>query len=215
MKALRVTLMIAAVVAFAGTAMAQNTVYADAAAAMNGTNYGLVLDLDGTTSNAFVEDQTPAEETVYRASFWFDPNDLPMSNTDKFVIFLARTSAFNNVLRLQFNYLNGDYRIRLQVKKNNDEWADCRLNGDLGPRFFAIGNEPTWITVEAVFGSNTESLARVTANGITHYKDSYWSNNWAVDRVRMGGPRQAQAQGGPFTGTVYFDEFESYRTLAP
>ena len=34
-------------------------------------------------------------------------------------------------------------------------------------------------------------------------------------RIRMGGPRMAQAQGGPFVGEVYFDEFESYRTLAP
>ena len=90
MKALRMTLMVVALVAFAGAASAQNTVYADAAAAMNGTNFGLVLDLDGTTSNTFVEDQTPAAETVYRATFWFDPNTLPMGHTDKLVIFLRR-----------------------------------------------------------------------------------------------------------------------------
>jgi hypothetical protein len=215
MKALRLTLMVMAVVALAGSAMAQNTVYADASAAMNGTNYGLVLNLDGTTSNAYVEDQSPADETVYRASFWFDPNDLPMDPTDKFVIFLARHNSFTNVLRLQFNYLNGAYRIRLQVLKNNSAWADCRLNGDSGARFMTIGNEPTWITVEAVFGDATTSLARVTANGITHYKDTYQSTAWSVDRVRMGGPRMPQAQGGPFTGQVFFDEFESYRTLAP
>jgi hypothetical protein len=215
MKALKTALIVVAVVAVAGSASAANTVYADASAAMNGTNFGLVLDLDGTTTNAFVEDQTPADETVYRASFWFDPNDLAMTNTNKFVIFLARTSTFNNVLRLQFNYLSGNYRVRLQVKKNNDAWADCRLNGDLGPRFMNIGNEPTWITVEVRYGSNTESLAQVTVNGVTHYKDGYWSNAWAVDRVRLGGPRMAQAQGGPFNGTVLFDEFESYRTMAP
>jgi hypothetical protein len=215
MKALRMTLMVVAVIAVAGSAAAQNTVYAHGDAAMNGTNYGLILDLDGSTGNAFVEDQTPADETTYRATFWFDPNDLSMGNTDKFVIFLARTSSFNNVLRLQFNYLNGNYRVRLQVKKNNNEWADCRLNGDTGLRFMTIGNEPTQITVETVYGNNTVSYAGVTANGVTHYKDSYWSTNWAVDRVRMGGPRMLQAQGGPFTGQVFFDEFESYRTLAP
>jgi hypothetical protein len=215
MKALRTALIVTAVIALAGSAMAANTVYVDAAAAMNGTNYGLVLDLDGTTSSAFVEDQTPADETVYRATFWFDPNSLSMGDSDKFVVFLARTSTFVNVLRLQFNYLNGDYRVRLQVLKNNSEWADCRLNGDDGPRFLVIGDQPTQITVEVVYGTNTESIARVTANSVTHYKDNYWSSNWSVDRIRMGGPRMGEATGGPFNGDVYFDEFESYRTLAP
>ena len=159
MKALRMTLMVVAIVALAGSAMAQNTVYVqgDGTGAMNGTNFGLTLDLDGTTTNAFVEDQTPAEEIIYRASFWFDPNTLPMGNADKFVVFLARTAAFKNVLRLQFNYLNGNYRVRLQVKKNNDVWADCRLDGDLGARFMIIGDEPTNITVEVLYGSSTDS----------------------------------------------------------
>ena len=215
MKALRMTLMVVALVAFAGAASAQNTVYADAAAAMNGTNFGLVLDLDGTTSNTFVEDQTPAAETVYRATFWFDPNTLPMGNTDKFVIFLGRHANNNNIFRLQFNCLNGNYRVRLQVKKNNNEWADTRLLGTSGARFMNIGDQPTEITVEFVYGNATVSLARVTANGITHYKDTYQSANWAVSKVRMGGPRMASAQGGPFTGDVYFDEFSSFRTLAP
>jgi hypothetical protein len=215
MKALRLTLMVVAVVALAGSAAAQNTVYADASAAMNGTNYGLVLDLDGSSGNAFVEDQTPADETVYRASFWFDPNNLAMSPTDKFVIFLARHSSFTNVLRLQLNYQNGSYRVRLQVLKNNSAWADTRLNDTDGARFITIGNEPTWITVEAVFGDAATSLAQVTANGVTHYKTTYQSTLWSVDRIRMGGPRMGEAQGGPFNGTVYFDEFESFRTLAP
>ena len=215
MKALRMTLMVVAVIALAGSAMAQNTVYADATAAMNGTNYGLVLDLDGSTSNAFVEDQSPADETVYRATFWFDPNDMSMANADKFVVFVARTSAFVNVLRLQFNYNSGNYRVRLQVLKNNSVWADCRLGGDTGLRFMTIGNEPTQITVETVFAAAATAYAGVTANGVTHYKDGYQSANWAVDRIRMGGPRMPQAQGGPWNGMVYFDEFESYRTLAP
>lgn len=215
MKALRMTLMVAAVIALAGTAMAQNTVYAHADAAMNGTNFGLVLDLDGSTGNTFVQDNTPAAETVYRASFWIDPNTLPMGNTDKFVVFLGRHANNNNILRLQFNYKSGDYRVRLQVKKNNNEWADTRLNGNSGARFMVIGDQPSEITVELVYGNATVSLARVTANGITHYKDTYQSANWAVSQVRMGGPRMLQAQGGPFTGTVYFDEFASFRTLAP
>jgi hypothetical protein len=217
MKALRMTLMVVAIVALAGSAMAQNTVYVqgDGTGAMNGTNFGLTLDLDGTTSNAFVEDQTPADETIYRASFWFDPNSLPMNPADKFVIFLARHSSFNNVLRLQFNFQNGNYRVRLQVKKNNNVWADCRLDGATGVRFITIGDEPTQITIESVFGDSTVALARVTANGVTHFKDTYQSSAWSVARIRMGGPRMAQAQGGPFVGEVYFDEFESYRTLAP
>lgn len=217
MKALRMTLIAAAVLVMAGTAMAANTVYVqqDGTGALNGTNYGLTLDLDATTSDAYVEDRTPDNETVYRASFWFDPNSLPMGGTgERFEIFLARTSTFKNVLRLQFMMLNTQYRVRLQVLKNNNEWVDTRLLGETGKRFIDIPDTPQQITVEVVYGNNTESYAAVTANGITHYKDGYWSNSWSVDRVRMGGPRMAQATGGPFTGEVYFDEFESFRTLA-
>ena len=218
MKALRMTLMVVAIVALAGSAMAQNTVYVqgDGTGAMNGTNYGLTLDLDGTTSNAFVEDATPDNETVYRASFWFDPNSIPMGGTgERFEIFLARTSTFKNVLRLQFMSLNTQYRVRLQVLKNSNEWVDTRLLGDEGKRFIDLPGGPQQITVEVVYGNTSDSYAAVTANGITHYKVGYWSNSWSVDKVRMGGPRMTQATGGPFTGQVFFDEFESYRTLAP
>ncbi|MBZ0114051.1 MAG: hypothetical protein K8J08_16425 [Thermoanaerobaculia bacterium] len=208
-------MMVAPAIADNGLTVNNTAAMGGSGTACGGSNCGLSLNLDGSTNLAFVEDQTPAAETIYRAEFMFDPNSLPMSAGDKFVILLTRRADFANSLRLQFNLNGGNYRVRLQVQKNNNEWADTRLNGNSGPRFVDLVDGPNTISIEARFGNSAESYAAVTVGAVTHYKDTYQSSSWSVDRVRMGGPRMNNATGGPFTGSVYFDEFASFRTLAP
>ncbi len=59
-------------------------------AALNGTNYGLEITFDGTTAAAFVKDDTPAGETVYRAQFWFDVNTWDGIDSDW--VFISRVT---------------------------------------------------------------------------------------------------------------------------
>jgi len=204
----------------AGPIFAANglSVPANGDCSMNGTNYGLEVHLDpGDTQIVFVEDQTPADETVYRASFWFNPNAISMGATQRFPIFLVRHSSFQNVLRLQLhrNAANNKYRLRLQVLKNNGDWANAREFDATGAFFLPIGDGSVerLVTVEVVFGDNATSQIALTANGLTFTKTGYFSDNWSVDHVRMGATRNLGS--GTYSGDMCFDEFESFRTLAP
>ncbi len=204
----------------AGPVLAANglTVPPGGECSMNGTNYGLEVHLDpGDTQLVFVEDQTPANETIYRASFWFNPNALSMGSTERFPIFIVRDSSFNNVIRLQLhrNAANDKYRLRLQVKKNNLDWANAREFDSTGAFFLPIGDGSVerLVTIEVVFGDAATSEIALTANGFTFTKTAYVSDNWSVDHVRMGATRNLSS--GSYSGDMCFDEFESYRTLAP
>jgi hypothetical protein len=201
----------------AGFASAANTFVVQPYAALNGTNYGAEVTIDGSTNDVYVEDQTPNAETIYRATFWLDPNTISISPADRFPIFLGRTAAGNNVIRLQLQ-IKWDapiYRIRLQMKKNDQTWMNA-VSGT-GVQFLPIPDGPVQVTLETRFGTNdptTGSLVRLTANGQTYELTGFYSTNWSIDHVRLGAPRQSQAI-GTFSGSIYLDEFASFRTLAP
>jgi len=197
--------------------MAQNTLTVDAGCAMNGTSFGMRTTLPGgDTQIVYVQDNTPDGETIYRATFWFDPNGISMPTTARFPIFLGRDDVGGNVLRLQVhrNVADDKYRLRLQIKKNNGTWANAREFDSTGAFFLPIGDGsvPTQITVEAVFGTNATSQISVAANGKTFTKTGYYSDDWSIGSVRMGATRNLVVA---YTGSMCFDEFESYRTLAP
>lgn len=212
---LLIALAVGAVLAW--PAAAANSLDVNANAAMNGTNFGLEVLLDGSTNNAFVQDDTPAAETTYRATFWLDPNGVTMGPFERFPIFLARDATFQNILRLQlqWNPIANKYRLRMQILKNNGDWANARANGDTGEQFVPLGLAPSGpkeVTIQAHFENNSLASVSVTANGQTFYKDSFQAGNWSVDTIRFGATR---AITGSMNGSFYLDEFSSFRTLAP
>ncbi len=89
MKILKCFLVIVGIGVLASTAGAAS-LDVNAGAALNGTNYGLVI-MDGTTTAAFVKDDTPAGETVYRVQFWFDVNTWDRSIRTGFSSTVRRT----------------------------------------------------------------------------------------------------------------------------
>lgn len=212
MKAFRMTLIAVAVIAIAGAAAADNTVYVDPSAALNNTNYGLVVDVDGSSNNAFVEDQTPETEGTYRASFWIDPNTISMANWDRFATFLIKAPGNVNVGRVQLQYAQGNYRLRFSCINNASVWKFARFDGT-GQKALVIGDEPTQATFEAVYLGSNQGLCRMTVNGTTHFNEGYQAGNYSVDKVRLGATKNMGAV--TVSGTFFVDEFESYRTLAP
>ena len=87
----KMMLMAAYVLLMAGGAAADNTLTVEDYAALNGTNYGMMVSLDGTTNTVYVQDDTPDNEEVYRAVFWFDPNSVTMAQgASRMVIFFTR-----------------------------------------------------------------------------------------------------------------------------
>lgn len=216
MKALRLTLMVVAIVALAGSAMAQNNVYVDqgGAGAMNGTNYGLTLETQsGQTNNAFVEDQTPDAESTYRASFWIDPNAVTMGAWSRFAAFSGRATGNTEVIRFQLQRARNplQFRIRMGCLNNAGVWKWAKENGT-GQKALPIGDNPTFVTIETVWSGGNLGSCRMTAAGRDHWNDGYQSNLHNVNLVRLGG---AKGISGDVAGDVYFDEFESFRTLAP
>lgn len=207
-----------AVALLASAGMAQNALTVDAGCAMNGTNFGMRTTLVGGDAQVvYVQDDTPAEETIYRASFWFNPNALSMPATSRFPIFLGRDDANGNVLRLQVhrNAQNNKYRLRLQVKKNNGDWANAREFDTTGTQFLPLGDGVVekLVTVEVVYGGTGDAMIRLIANGKTFSKTNFPSSNWDIGHVRMGATRALNVS--TFNGSMCFDEFESFRTLAP
>ena len=212
MKALRMTLMVAAVIALAGTAMADNTVHVETYAALNGTNYGLSVDIDGSTNNAYVEDQTPDTESTYRATFWLDPNTLSMANWDRFAVFLVKAPGNVNVGRMQLQYAAGNYRIRFSCLNNGLTWKFARLGGT-GQKALPIGDGPLQVTLEAVYLGSNHCYCGMSAGGGDHWNGGYQAGNYSVDKVRLGATKNMGAV--TVSGEFYVDEFESFRTLAP
>lgn len=198
----------------AGAAQAQNSVAVTGAAAMNGTNFGLEVSLDGASTNlAYVQDDTPTDETVYRASFWVNANNLGMALFQRFPIFLGRDDANGNVLRLQLHYNGNNHRLRLQIRKNNGDWVQAREMGDTGPQFLAIGSDtPRDVLIEARYENSNMGFVRLVANGRTFFKEGYQAGNYEIDHIRFGATRNLTAA---LNGSFYLDEFQSFRTLAP
>jgi hypothetical protein len=206
------TLMVAAVIALAGTAMADNTVHVETYAALNGTNYGLSVDIDGSTNNAYVEDQTPEAETTYRAAFWLDPNSLSMANWDRFAAFLMKGPGNLNVGRLQLQWAGGNYRLRFSCLNNGSTWKFARLNGT-GQKALPIGDNPVQVVLETVWLGSNQGYCGMTVGGVEHWNGGYQSGNNPIDKVRLGATKNMGAVTA--LGEFYVDEFESFRTLAP
>jgi len=188
------------------------TLAVNGTAAMNGTNYGMEVTMDGTTTNAFVKDETPDGETVYRAQFWFDVNTWDGIDTDW--VFISRT-ADETLWYAPYQVLMvkkmGLWRIWLRAQNNTGVVRFTnRINLQPG--------SPSLLQIEWQQGDTPGALSGdVTLTVIDGYavgsSVSTGLNNSTivVDSVTMGAMQPKATQ----TGSLYFDEFESYRTLAP
>jgi hypothetical protein len=212
------------VLAMAATsAFATNGHEVNATAAMAGTNYGfeVILDEWGCPVNdcdVYVQDDTPATETTYRATFWFDPNSIAMDPYVRFPIFFGRSENNQPNFRLQLmkDTLGGGYYLRMQARKNNNDYVHA-LNTVTGTQWLLVPDAPLQITIEIRYaqGSISETLVRMYANGQIHERvGDFWNSNFNCGKVQLGAPRMDFAT-GPVLGSLYFDEFASFRTLTP
>ncbi len=207
-------IVVVAMLGFSGMADAQNTVRVEPYAAMNGTGYGLVLDaVSGQTNNAYVQDNTPDQESTYRASFWIDPNAIGIDSWSRFAAFSVRDSSNVEVIRFQLQraFHATQYRIRLGCLNNAGVWK-WALEDGTGQKALPIGDTPTFVTIEMVFLDGNQGYCHMEAAGRDHWNGGYQAGTYDVHTVRLGG---AKGISGDMSGEVYFDEFESYRTLAP
>jgi hypothetical protein len=183
---------------------------------------GLEVLTDGTTVNRWVMDESPTNETTYRASFLINMNDFAFngatSATNKHILFAntARNGAGAN-----------EAAVRLFLKERGSRFVvSASAQNTAGDRSRHTPN----VTLEAYVDCCT-----------THQIEVEWQQasgpgiGDGIIRVRVDGGPWAQrttvkntgqeiynARLGAFTaidsestGSYYLDDFQSFRTLAP
>jgi hypothetical protein len=223
---------IAVLVLVAGTAGA-DSLSVKASAAMNGSNYGLEVVHDNA-SQAWVMDNTPDGETVYRFTFLFNTTATGATRNFRQAIFrgwgpnphpgvgACPADAGVNVpfLQLWLYEIGGSGEVpTIQL------WAKGNQCGDQGAKRINIPVATDVRVCGEVWtgASNTGGVALAIVNpgdacpasGDAAYETQNFSNNLvSLDFVRLGTPA-VNTFGAGENQTLLFDEFESYRTLAP
>jgi hypothetical protein len=221
-------------IALCGFAVAASadTLAVNGTAAMVGS-FGLEVSHDATTG-AYVEDRTPDNETTYRAEFLLDPNSLGTAGAGggyRIPVFnvigpnpnpgvgLCGTSVFKQAASVIMVKDAAD-NFFVQILGNGNQ---CGAASGI-PRKLPITDGPNKICVEVVMNNGTNGSIAVAAvasgascpsSGDAAYSDrNLFNPNARADRVRMG-TLQPTGSGASSPGSVYFDEFASFRTLAP
>ena len=213
----------AAFALIAGSAFGATSLSVTADAALGGTNFGLEVTFDGTGGVAKVVDDTPADESTYRAQFWVDFTNMTMGDSTFFVMQRSTdTDLFRSGHQILVTRKNNLFRISGRAGTNNATAFRItpRLNvtDACGPVHLQIertqspapatpGGELT-ITVldggtcltNGDFVNTTQFHGNGVNNSEVNIDDLHWG---AVGSVTTTA-----------TGDLYLDEFASFRTLA-
>ena len=227
----RKTLAIAALAVLAtSTAFAANSLVVNAGAALNATNFGLQVNLDGSNNNVFVESDHPNAETHYVARFFLCPNDLALTPNSS-----VRIGAIGDGTLGQHVILF--LRRNIAPVTGNDSWlfntwvsvSDATPNSyTFGTSIFiatnAAGAEDCsttsaahrWLELEYTAGTGADgqlAARRLVYNGSTlveKFVNSRSTANLHVDNIRIGA-LSGSGSNATAASSYYFDEFESYR----
>jgi hypothetical protein len=178
-----------------------------AAAALNGSSFGLAALIDNTTA-MYVQDDTPANEMRYRARFYFDPNSITMANNNAHYIMAAR-NATTEVLRIEMRRSGGNYQIRANVRGDGGGFANTG--------WFTISDAPHSIEID--WKASTGPGAN---NGYLHLwidNSNSASPTASINNVDNDTRRVESVRLGPLagidsgnSGTEFFDAFVSRET---
>lgn len=226
MKKIAVAFTILVLVFAASDAFAANSLAVTNAAAMgsedggqcSGGPCGLAVTLDGSTNPARVQDDSPNNESVYRASYWFDPTGLTMAESDYFVIgrWTETDAAVGSAMLLTI-YKNGKYRLFARAANNAAGVFRFTSRINLtGANLIQI----EWTQSDAPATPGGDMVVTILegpqAGASVAISDIQGLNNSArdIDNALIGGVGNLANAPGT-SGVMYFDTFESFRTLAP
>jgi hypothetical protein len=232
-------LLISLLLALVGGAAGADSLTVNNTAAMGGvgtnctgSNCGLDVFHDNSDA-AYVEDTTPANETIYRGTLLFSPEAFPSPgfNLRQTIVQAlgpnpnpgagsCGVGAFRSPFRIFF-YLTGGigqiYNVQIWGLGNLcGESAATRIQiPDDGPSRvcweFETGPSLTGRVALAV----VDVLDACPPSGDAAWEERTVSNHLTnVTQIRVGTP-QTNAFGGVQTGNLYFDEVATFRTLTP
>ena len=198
-------------------AMADNTVAVTAQAALNGTNFGLSVNLDGSNTLAYVSSDHPNQEKVYRARFWIDQRNLQIpegtagTNHIRFFIGVDQEGAGQHLVGF-LTKSDDDHNFHFIVWAESDTPNDFKNGGNI-----FLGGQPRQVEVEWAAASAPSAddgfvqITRVDNPAQTDGRSDLDNDTIEMDRFRIG----VFANPVALTDFYYMDEFESFRTLAP
>ena len=200
------------------------------AAALGGT-YGLEISHGGTNTGAFVVDDTPAGEQIYRFSFLINPNGMVGDSSLTPILFRAKGDNPNpgggrcpvnalaqvDSIAIRAKFLQQGYSLQLRI---NDNFCGARGTADVP----ISPNTPSKVCCEvqhAAAGQGVIAIAIVDVGnacpptGDPSYVTVANSNSsvMEVNRISLGIHETHPAS--RHVNPMYLDEFESFRTLAP
>jgi hypothetical protein len=177
-----------------------------AAAALATTSLGAEGQIDDNKS-LYVQDNRPADESRYRARFYFDPSRFDpgeASRSFRTRIFLAfDESPQRRLVAIVLRRMSGQYAL-MGITRRDD-------NTEVNTPFFPITAGPhavefDWRRATAP-GANNGSFQLWVDGALVGNVANLDNDSSGVDFVRLG----ALTLKGGASGTIYWDEFESRR----
>ncbi|MCH9648905.1 MAG: M4 family metallopeptidase, partial [Deltaproteobacteria bacterium] len=141
--------------------------------------YGLSAKISGT-GKAYVRDDSPNDETRYRARFHFDPTSLTMGSFDAHSIFNAYDSGGTSVLALSVRSGQLVREVSARVLRDDGTWAATGWTPVIGATYLEI----SWIASSAVGASDGE--IRLWVGGTETSLSSLDTDQRRIDSVRLG-----------------------------
>jgi hypothetical protein len=176
----------------------------DSAALVGTKGMGARIDQNGDKNPLFVRDDTPQNETRYRARFYFDPNSITMANGDAHRIMAARNNAVD-VVRIDLRNTRTGYQIRTSLRTDDGNYV--------GTRWFTISDAPHMIEFDwraaTGEGANNGYLILWIDEVRMQIVGQVDNDTLRIEQARLG--PQASIDTGTW-GTEYFDAFVSTRS---
>jgi len=195
-------------------------------AAMNGTSFGMSVNLDGTATNAFVVSQHPTDETHFLFRFFINPGTVNITPGTALRIGAVgdEAAAVGQHIIL---FLKHDNAVAPAQYQLNYWYKDSTAGGTYkfgGATYFTLvgspcsrGYEVEWTTdtIAGAGGNGSVHLRRLASTGtctptglLTRSKTNLDMDGYQVDNARFG---TLNNQGVNATGSFYFDEYQSFR----
>lgn len=213
MKKVTTMMFIALAVLLIGTtAQAQNTSDVNATCAAEGSFGYQVTKAPGSGNTVWVQDDTPDSEGVYRMQFQYNFATMVVPHGGKYFIAVALQEGVGKrpaQMIVSYNNVNG-FKVWCQAAHNNGNiWTT--------PKVSVPGN--TWQTLMLEFrqsqgGGIDDGICRVTnvTSGEFGELTGFRNSAYSVGRARIGLTGRASI---PVSGYSCWDDFSSFRTLAP
>ena len=156
--------------------------------------YSMASLISGSTYRGYVQDNTPANETTYRARFYFNPRS---TTSTGHTIFRGRNNAGTTIFRLQYRKSGPLYQVRGGV---------LTASGEVFTNWYTILNSASAVEISWQSGPSA-SFSLWTLGSLRQTLTGLNTNAYTLESVRLGPDDVSNG-----AGQEVFDSFISTRS---